>query len=466
MKKTIVIAGATGFIGRWFMDTYSAKYNIIALSRKEVKEQPKNGIEWRKVELYSITDTTKVLNGADYALYLVHSMTPSTRLNQGNFEDTDLILADNFARAAAANHLKQIVFIGGILPKEGNPDDLSTHLKSRYEVEHTLAAYETPVTTLRAGIILGAGGSSFNIVKKLVERLPVMLCPKWTESLTQPMALDDILVCIDKTFGNQPLYGKSIEVGGDEVLTYRQMLEMTAKLMQKKRWVFTVPFFSIELSKLWVGYFSGSNAALVSPLVESLKHTMILDQSIPKELEYTPTPIGKAISLALNPQKKLSNLPAFMRPEKKQSTVRSYQRIPNAANRSSEWVANRYKTWLPVFFKFFILAKEDGPKVQFFISIVKKPMLELTLIESRSDASRQLFYITGGWLVARVDNGWLEFRSLLNNKYIITVIHEFVPSLPWYIYVNTQARIHLWVMNRFSSYLQKLAARKNYQPIP
>ena len=126
--QTLVIAGATGFVGRWFIDRYRDDYHIIALSRSAMQPDSdgttgRNPVEWRQVEMYSITSVTQAVTGADYALYLVHSMEPNTRLHQGSFEDMDLLLADNFARAAEKVGLRQIVFMGGILPHE-NLDEL------------------------------------------------------------------------------------------------------------------------------------------------------------------------------------------------------------------------------------------------------------------------------------------------------------------------------------------------------
>jgi uncharacterized protein YbjT (DUF2867 family) len=185
-KKKIAIAGATGFIGRWFIETYKNHFDIIALSRKKINSV-NNGVEWRMVDLFSISSSTKALKGADYALYLVHSMQPSTRLNQSNFEDTDLLLADNFSRAAEECNLKHIVYVGGILPKDNL--NISKHLQSRFEVEQVLGSRKTPLTTIRAGIIIGPGGSSFRIIEKLVTNLPVMACPEWTKSKNQPVDL-------------------------------------------------------------------------------------------------------------------------------------------------------------------------------------------------------------------------------------------------------------------------------------
>ena len=218
MKPTLVIAGASGFIGRWFISEYAHKYNIRALSRAEVVPSQDSNVHWEQVNLYSLSSTTKALEGADYALYLVHSMAPSSRLNQGTFEDTDLLLADNFARAAEAQHLKHIVFIGGILPKDSST--FSTHLRSRFETEQTLKSRSTPVTAIRAGIIIGPGGSSFDIIQKLTERLPVMACAEWCKSPSQPIGVRDMLQIIDKSIGEEAYYHSALEVGSPEVLSY------------------------------------------------------------------------------------------------------------------------------------------------------------------------------------------------------------------------------------------------------
>ena len=199
MKKKIVIAGATGFIGGWIIEKFKNDYEIV-LSRKVDKDQEIDNVLWKKVDLYSISSTERALEGADYAIYLVHSMQPSTRLNQGEFQDTDLLLADNFSRGAWKNNLKQIIYIGGILPKDKK--NISKHLLSRFEVEKTLAEKKVPLTAIRAGIIIGPGGSSFKIIRKS-ENLPIMLCPKWL-SLNQPIDIFDILQII-KNVGNKKL---------------------------------------------------------------------------------------------------------------------------------------------------------------------------------------------------------------------------------------------------------------------
>lgn len=457
-KLTVAIAGAGGYIGSWFIERFREKYHLIGLSRRLVKSNPYPEVEWRQVELYSITSTVEALKGVDVAIYLVHSMNASTRLNQGSFEDTDLMLADNFSRAAALNEVKQIIYIGGLLPDEPE-EKLSRHLKSRLEVEQTLGSRKSKLTAIRASIIVGPGGSSFDMIKNLVTKLPVLMCPKWTESLTQPISLRETLEILDSCIANPNVFHKVIEIGSPEIMSYRDMLERTAQVMGKKRLVFSVPVFSLGLSKFWVGLFGDSPPQLVSPLVESLRHTLVVNPEksfVEKQIDYLR--FEDSVKEALIQYEK-PNLPSFYKKKGVKNTVRSIQRMPNMGRNSALWVANRYAIWLPSFFRFIIRGKvNDRGDLGFHLLWDKKPMLQLTQIPDRSDQQRQLFYITGGWLVKRFDYGWLEFREVLDSRYIISAIHEFVPRLPWFLYINTQAKMHLWVMNRFKRYLEKKAA--------
>ncbi|MEL6277141.1 MAG: NAD(P)H-binding protein, partial [Bacteroidota bacterium] len=271
---TLVIAGATGFVGSWFIDIYQEQFRIIGLSRSKMKRDPRPNVEWRQVEMYSLSSMVSATKGADFALYLVHSMSPSTRLHQGNFEDTDLLLADNFARAARRNGLKQIIFLGGLLP--AGTKDYSRHLRSRLEVEQTLGSTGVPTTALRAGIIVGPGGSSFQMIERLVAHLPIMVCPAWTQTQTQPIALRDALRIINYCLGNEATYAKAIDIGGPEVTNYMEMLRTTALVMGKKRWIWPLPFLPVGFSKLWVSLITRTDMELVGPLVESLEHPMIV----------------------------------------------------------------------------------------------------------------------------------------------------------------------------------------------
>jgi len=454
-RPTVVIAGATGFIGRWFIERFHQEFAIIALSRSEMQpEVGYNKAEWRQVELYSLSSPEAAMQGADYAIYLVHSMMPSTRLHQGDFEDTDLLLADNFGRAAKANGVKQIIFVGGILPADEPVEALSRHLRSRWEVEQTLAAAGVPVTALRAGIIVGAAGSSFSMIRKLVERLPVLICPAWCQSATQPVELDDALRMLRYCLGKKDTYDKAFDIGGPAATTYMEMIKVVAELLGKRRTIRPVKFFSPGFSKFWVSLFTGTSQALVSPLVESLRHDLVASDN--KLLAAFPdrSDFRTAARRALFGKHKLPPLPERV-PTKltERNTVRSVQRLPNPVGHTATYVARIYQRWLPIFFRLLINVHSEGDRSVF--SIGPLPLLELQFIPSRSDDDRQLFYITGGRLVKRKDYGWLEFRRVLDDRFVISAIHEFVPALPWYVYVLTQARAHAYVMERFGQYLAK-----------
>ncbi len=449
-KKKLAIAGATGFIGRWFIETYKDDFDIVALSRKSIEETDSK-VEWRTVDLFSISSSKKALEGVHYALYLVHSMQPSTRLDQSNFEDTDLLLADNFSRASDECNLEHIVYLGGILPKDDQ--NISKHLRSRFEVEQVLGSRATPLTAIRAGIIIGRGGSSFKIVQKLVKNLPIMACPSWTKSNNQPVDLITAMASINLVLGEKKYFNQPIEIGGEQVVTYMKVLQLTAKYMNKKRWIFSIPFFSLGMSKLWVGLFSGSSTNFVAPLIESLRHDMTIENDAFMKL-LPKFSLDKTIQKALDPNIKIPSNPKGYLAQKDKNTVRSVQRISNPAKKSSKWVAESYPVWLSKMFSKIIVAEEIEKTIRF--KLLGICLLQLEFIKNRSDNNRQLFYITGGYLTKRTNRGWLEFRAILNGSYIITAIHEFVPRLPWFIYRFTQARAHLFVMKKFEKYLSKL----------
>tara|TARA_B100001109_G_scaffold75302_1_gene61803 strand:- start:4493 stop:5878 length:1386 start_codon:yes stop_codon:yes gene_type:complete len=457
MKKIIAVAGATGFIGKWFIKNYKSRFKIIGLSRNKIENPETSEIEWRQVDLYSISSTTNALKNVDVGIYLVHSMQPSTRMNQGTFEDTDILLADNFSRAANECQLKQIIYVGGILPKDSFK--ISKHLKSRYEVEKTLGSRSTPLTTIRAGIIIGPDGSSFRIIQKLVENLPIMACPEWTKSLNQPLDIRDALKVIDWCVLNEESYNKPIEIGGNEVISYMDLLKITAKKMNKKRLIFSFSLITIGLSKLWLSLITGTSKNLTSPLVESLKHTMTLNNENEFHLNKNFIGLEKSIEYALKPTDSVPKNPIFTKKFIEKNTVRSVQRIANPSKKTPQFFARIYPIWLTKQFASIVKANFDGKFVKFYLLGIL--LLELKVIKSRSDEKRQLFFITGGILVKRSDLGWLEFRSVLNNNYLVAAIHEYVPRLPWFIYKYTQAKVHLLVMKQFEKFLIKIPNKKS-----
>lgn len=446
-KPVIAIAGASGYIGKAFWNRNYGKYNLRAIGRSLKSFDSREG-EIVKADLYSMRQAEQALEGAQTAIYLVHSMMPSTRLNQGSFSDTDLILADNFARAAKKAKVKHIIYVGGIIPPGSN--ELSLHLASRLEVERVLASTGIPVTVLRAGLIIGQGGSSYIMVEKLVRRLPLMLCPSWTSSLSEPVSLDDLIDSIE--FSIQKPNRKSgeqnrkiLNVVGPDRLSYIQLMRMMARVLGRKRAFLSVPFFSPGLSVLWVRLFTGSSRELVKPLVQSLKHDMIADTNRFEGSVRLYDAMSGAVSKRL---------------KKPADTARSVQRISLPEGTDAELLAETYPVWLSRKLRPVLKVIKNGHVYSICWRFPEVELLQLTRSVERSNHDRQLLYVTGGILSREKTSGRLEFRIVLNGRYALAALHDFVPALPWYIYSWTQARVHLWVMNSFGRYVASPAFSK------
>lgn len=456
----IVIAGATGFIGHSLIESLLSQSNlqIVGLSRSELKSS-KQRLEYRKADLFSLLEVEKAVEGCEVAVYLVHSMMKSSRLTQGDFADLDYILADNFRRACEKASIKKIIYVGGIVPEK---DSLSDHLRSRKEVEEVLGSGKAALVTMRCGLVVGPGGSSFEILYKLVSRLPAMVIPHWCQNSMQPVFLYDLIEVIVQHIVSDQQKSEILEVAGPEKVTYFDLIQRTARVLDQKRWFFPVPFVSIGLSKLWVKLVTGSHKALVYPLIESLRHEMIVtnakgikpvicattvDQALRKTFEADKRGAAKALF------KKVKNARALA---KRNSEVRSVQRLQLPRGITAEQAAQLYFRWLPAFFWSFLRAEITNDVCVFRFSFFRRPLLKLEYSSDRSQTDRQLFYANSGLLVSPLSKrGRLEFREGVSGDFLLTAIHQFVPSLPWFIYKYSQALMHVFVMNSFGRFLAK-----------
>jgi uncharacterized protein YbjT (DUF2867 family) len=458
-RPTLVIAGASGFIGRALAERLAGRFRLVGLSRG-----PRSGDgydAWRACDLFSLKDAEEALAGARYAVYLVHSMMPSARLVQGRFEDLDLICADNFARAARRAGVEQIVYLGGLIPP-GAP--LSKHLESRREVEVALGGHGVPVTTLRAGLVIGAGGSSFQMMLRLVRRLPVMVCPSWTSTECQPIALDDVTEIAAYCLGRDACFGGTYDIGGPDVLTYREMMVQTAEVLGVTRPMLPVPVLSPALSRLWITAITGAPKELVAPLIQSLAHPMVAgDRRLQDEAQIPGLPFRASIARALAEEERTAAPPAPLayaapRASSAPSRVRSVQRMPLPRGRDAAWVAAEYLRWLPRgLWPLIDVRIDDAHVCRFHLGRLRAPLLVLAFSAERSAPDRQLFYIKGGLLAAETDRGRFELRETPDGLSVLAAIHDFRPRLPWQIYASTQAVFHLGVMHAFSRHLARTA---------
>ncbi|MBA2403123.1 MAG: hypothetical protein H0V66_00005, partial [Bdellovibrionales bacterium] len=294
-------------------------------------------------------------------------------------------------------------------------------------------------------------GSSFTILERLIRRLPIMICPAWTKTLSQPVALQDIIKALQRVFREENIQGKIYDVGGPEVVTYQGLIQKAGNQIKKTSTLITLNIIPLSLSRLWVSLVTGVPKKLVYPLVLSLRYEMLAVKEnawpYPEDLS---TPLDEALRLALVDETK----PAFKGHVPEEKDVRSIQRLVLPPGRDAEWVANEYYNWLPVFFSTLIKVQLEGDRCTFYLFDPKLKLLILQKSPERSSSDRQLLYIVGGFLSARQERGRLEFREVLDRKYVMAAIHEFRPSLPWFIYRWSQAIIHLIVMKAFGEHLK------------
>ena len=432
---------------------------MVGLGRSVQDGATQDGVSWKQCDLFSLLDCERGLEGAEVVYYLVHSMMPSARLTQATFQDMDLILADNMARAAAFVGAKRIIYLGGLIPKDSS--ELSKHLSSRLEVEAALGAHGVPVTPVRAGLVLGPGGSSFDMLRLLVERLPGMVLPPWTRTPTQPIWIGDVVEVMVRVVTQDAAVGECLDVGAPEVLRYRALIEEMALALNKQPSMLDIPFGPKALSKLWVSLVTGSSRDLVAPLIDSLDHPMVArDRRVQLALGVPGVPVRQAMARALaDDELPLPKVPRGPKTEQA-NTVRSVQRLPLPETQDADWAAQEYMAWMPRgLWPFLKVVQEDDGISSFRVAGLGIELLRLRYSKSRSSPSRALLYVIGGLLAEKVPTarGRLELRSALDERTLLAAIHDFEPSLPWYLYLSTQALAHLAVMTVFGWHLQDVA---------
>ncbi|MDJ0786435.1 MAG: NAD(P)H-binding protein [Myxococcota bacterium] len=441
----VAVSGGTGFIGEALLEALDERFETIGLTRRSVQES-RPGVEWRRCDLFSLQETERALEGADVAVYLVHSMLPTTRLTQGRFQDLDLLLADNFGRAAAKAGVRRIVYLGGLIPQ--GESQLSAHLASRLEVEDALGAHGVPVTTLRAGLIVGAGGSSLRILVRLVSRLPVMISPRWTAMDCQPIAVEDVVTLLEACIADEETAGETFDIGGPDVLSYREMMLEAGRAMGKRRFIIPVPLFTPSLSRLWVTLVTRTPRALVAPLIQSLRHPMVArDLRLQERIGLPGKPFREALDQAVREEGLL-----------REPTARAVHRLPRPEGRDAPWIAAEYARWLPRFMRPFITVREEEGELRFYVRGIRRALLELTYRPARSSASRTLYEITGGLLLRRkAEHGMprLEFRLTADGKGALAAVQDYQPRLPWWLYATTQSVVHDLVMRGFARHLRR-----------
>ncbi|MBB2506858.1 hypothetical protein G5S33_00249 [Staphylococcus cohnii subsp. cohnii] len=447
MKK-ILLTGASGYIGSHLMNKLKDNYEIIAISRNIENKSNEHNVTWKAADLFDLNEITEVMEDIDIAIYLVHSMMPSAKLTQASFEDMDALLADNFAKAASYNKVQHIVFMSGLIP---NTNELSPHLRSRLECEQILGSYGVPVSTLRAGLIIGSKGSSYPILKKLVERLPGLLLPKWAYNTTLPVAIDDVIDGLYKIVERNPNENESIDIGGPSHMTYKDLFKQTAEVLDKRLPTIDLPIIPIWLSKYWVKLISGVPKEMVYPLMDSLIHNMIRnDENIVKDISIGKIDYKESVRNALEEETKTQKKGKSSR-KGDIKDVRAISRVVLPKDVNMIQLAESYANFLNRIT--LNVVNSDFNEDNFTISVpcLNKDLLLLSKDFKASNNERILYRIVGGDFALDSDGGnaRLEFRRLPNSDACIIALQEYEPTLPWWVYKYTQAKVHKSVMNLF-----------------
>jgi uncharacterized protein YbjT (DUF2867 family) len=292
----ILITGASGFIGSRLLtelikiqnkNNATSKYSVSirCLTRNknifnqvQLKGKASSIVEIVEGDLSNYEDCLRALDGVDIAYYLVHSMEGSSK-EWKKFSEKEQKTAENFTKAANKCKVKRIIYLGGLT--YGEDFELSQHMLSRKNVGDILKKSNSKVTIFRAAVILGSGGGSFEMLRYLVERLPMMICPRWVLTKCQPIFIGDVITYLSKSIEIPQTEGKTFDIGGPDILTYRDMMKIYGKILHKSIRVLIIPFLTPRLSSYWVDLVTPIKASLARPLIDSLKHEAVVrDDSI------------------------------------------------------------------------------------------------------------------------------------------------------------------------------------------
>lgn len=293
----ILLTGATGYIGKRLLPLLLKNgHEIICCvrdkSRFNYPQAASGNVKVIEADFLNAESLENIPYDIDTAYYLIHSMSDTS----GNYDKMESASAYNFINKLSRTKAKQIIYLSGIV----NDKSLSKHLSSRKAVEDILRSCKIPTTTLRAGIIVGSGSASFEIIRDLVDKLPVMITPKWLNTKCQPIAVSDVLEFLIRCILNPKTYKQSFDIGGPDILTYKEMLLEFARAKKLTRYIFTIPVMTPRLSSYWLYFVTSTSYKLAAALVSSMKVEVVCkDNRINALLDIRPITYNQALDRAL-----------------------------------------------------------------------------------------------------------------------------------------------------------------------
>jgi len=292
----ILLTGSTGYIAQRLLPVLlSNGHEVICCVRDKARfdseKYRSSSLSVLEIDFLKPDTLQSIPSDIDAAYYLIHSMSAST----GDFEKMEETSAINFKNYIQQTKAQQVIYLSGIV----NEEILSKHLTSRRNVERILGSGSYSLTTLRAGIIIGSGSASFEIIRDLVEKLPVMIAPRWLNTKSQPIAIRNVIELLSGVLLNEKTFNKSYDIGGPDIMTYKQMLLRFANVRGLKRWIGIVPVMTPKLSSYWLYFITSTSYSLAQNLVDSMKVEVICKNNNLKELlGITPVSYEDAIKEA------------------------------------------------------------------------------------------------------------------------------------------------------------------------
>lgn len=467
-KARIAVAGTSGFIGAAVCETLAKSYEVVALTRSMARSgqvESSSGVRLHPCDHYSRKELEVALQGIDYAVYLVHNRDPSARLDQATTRDRDLLVADNFARAAAKTGVKQIVFRAQLLPTErGHPA-----AESRRELEQVLASHGVPVTVLRTNLVVGHGGELTRLLVGMARRLPLIPLPSSAQTAIRPISLADLLAAIDQCVGNPETFGREYPIFGPDRMSFRGMIEDTAAALHRKPRIMTLRLLPDRLFAMVLRFLNPSLhleflAYLLGRMASEIEEQ---ENLVERVVARHATPFREALLASVRAEvKRAPGAPQIAqrrrddRVLRNDTRVRSIQRMALPSGENAAWMADHYFTWLGTLLPPFLVTERDS---QGSWTVVARPgrirILAMNFKPTHSSPDRVMYFITGGVLAKFLGGrtARLEFRDFLDGRFTLVAIHDFNPALPWYFYRFTQAVIHGIVMGGFQRHMAKLA---------
>jgi uncharacterized protein YbjT (DUF2867 family) len=306
----ILVSGASGFIGRrlvrrLLLSPGGTNWSIRCMTRNAnllsgYFQDDRDNLEFVQADVQNYPELVKALTGVDIAYYLIHSMEgPSKEWKK--FAERDRNAAENFAKAVNEAGVSRVIYLGGLT--YAPVQELSKHMRSRIEVGEILKKSNAAVTIFRAAVILGQGGGSFQMLQYLVERLPLMVCPKWVLTKCQPIAVDDVVEYLVRSIETNETKSKTFDIGGPEILTYMDMMVQYGKTLKKSIKIIIIPYLTPRLSSYWIDLITPVKASLARPLIDSLRHEAIVkDNSISDIIPLRLKNFEKSIKIAKEEQ--------------------------------------------------------------------------------------------------------------------------------------------------------------------